>query len=145
MSKPQTEIGLAAFGRKYKKAVKNRLMEHPLKELDKELEWHRVSREIVFYTKDGAIKKNISHIDIDAWMCAKGAMKGDAIIITGFVAARYGGNGQLLEPSDCDPILYDQLQADYQQWKDWKYVNSYGEKKRLEQWDEMRRFLVKSI
>lgn len=144
MSKLQTETENWS-GRKYSKPEDRIMSEFELKQFDAEIEQYRIKRDITFRIKEGIVKKTFSYIDTEAWMNSRGAMRKDAIVITGFVSARYGFDGRLLDRSDCDPIKYERLEKDFDQWKDWKSRQNYGEKQRLSQWDEMRQYLVKNI
>ena len=77
-------------------------------------------------------------LDDTAWLKYKGALnKNGAVIIEGYVAPVYVGD-VMKSPCDCFPILYEQLKEDLAQWYFWKAGKEYGEKKRLEQLDEIR-------
>lgn len=123
MARPQTETSQSGF-RNYRKPIKDRLNEKQLQDLDKELERFRVTR-----AHDNG--KTISLIDIDAWLKKNGALSArGGVIVSDYTAARYGSNGSVLSPSDCMPIVYQQCEADIEQWARWKGRKEYGARER---------------
>lgn len=125
MARPDTEDSIDSF-RRYKSPVPNRLSEIELQRLDKELSSFKV------VTSSG------SRTDDIAWMQSRGALsKNGSIKIRNLKPAMYSSSGKIVEPLDCDPILYEQLQKDFEQWKQWKHIKNIGETKRIEQWDAM--------
>lgn len=110
----------------YKKPT-NVLSEHDLQELDKELRTYEVER----YNR--VFKCKTKTIDTKAWMISKGAVtKAGAIVIHNYKRAEYSGSGKVIEPSDCDPILYETLTHEYEQWLTWRARKEYGTKRDLE-------------
>ena len=102
MSKYRKEANIERK-RAFTPAVKNRLSEQELEVMNKELQ--------TFY--------NGKYTDTQAWLISKGALsKCYAVVVTSFVPAKYDTRGQCTSPIDCDPILYEQLSADLEQWVD---------------------------
>lgn len=133
MARPNTDREFENFD-KYRAPVKNRLSQQELVRLDKELETFRINNEVYF-----PIKGPISYIDTEAWMKKRGALSKDgAVIMSGHIPAIYDSKGKLIKPQDCDPILYEQLLEDHQQWERYKW----GEDQKTIQWDEISKSLT---
>lgn len=117
------------YTQRYRKPTKNRLTQTQLYELDRELEKYRVA--VPAIPERGLLETTT--IDQTAWMiaqCAKNEY--GAVVITGYSPTEYDNQGRCTKQSDSDPILFQQLLCDWDQWLDWKGKQQYGEKKRIE-------------
>lgn len=98
----------------YHPATENKLSESQLYQLHGELQ--NFYEEIV--GRDGNTRKVLRD---NKWLMSHGAMTpSGAIVVTNFRSAKYASNGHLIEPSDCDPIVYEQLTENLRQYKFWK-------------------------
>ncbi len=106
----------AGFVSRYAKPIRNRLTLQQLRDLDKEL----------------------SEMTPHEWFVKhKGLSQSGAVIVFNYKRAIYSGDGtRVLEPADCDPIVYEQLEEDLDQYRAWKAKAQYAEKKRLEGYAE---------
>lgn len=111
------------FEKGYIPPKENRLSEVELQQLDNEMKNYLVTRKIRFPEE-----REVKYFDEVRWLKDRGAFsKKRAIKITGYKPATYFVNGQLKTPVDCDPILYEQLQADLQQHSYWKGKKEFVE------------------
>lgn len=98
--------------RQYRAPVKNRLADQELEVMDKELQKFH----------------NGKYTDTKAWLVSKGALNKDgAIKIDFYKPAVYDSQGRVSKPQDCNPILYEQLSLDLDQWS-----FKYGKKRSFE-------------
>lgn len=119
--------------KRYSKPKENRLSEQQLNELEEELKNFYVEREVKIPEQ-----KMVRILDKDAWFKSRGAMNaGGAIIVTNYSPSKYGSDGKLKTPKDCDPILFEQLEADLEQLNERTGRREYAEKKRLAELDGM--------
>jgi hypothetical protein len=110
--------------KRYSKPIINGLTSQGLVELDKELEKYRYEKDIIM--PDGT-PHHLSLIDDRAWMINKGALnKSGAVMILDFEPAKYNASGHLIKGCDCEPILYEQLTENFEQWKRWKGRAEYA-------------------
>lgn len=107
--------------KRYFPPVKNRLTESQLQALGEELKK---------YTKG-------STIQIEEWMKSRGALsKNGGVVITNYKPTIYNG-ANVKQHVDCDPILFEQLHEDLEQYLFWSGRSKYGELKKLEQYEQM--------
>lgn len=115
---------------RYRPAIKNKLTETQLRELDKKLQDFIVKKEV---ERKGKIVE-VQWVDKAAWIEAMGGTKDGAVVITNYTPIKYNAEGtRVVGHRDCDPIVYEQLLADWEQYQDWKGRREYAEKKRLEE------------
>ena len=119
-------------GDRYKKPVQNRLSQQQLLELDKELDSFTNEKEVNF-----PHKMTVKVFDEVKWLKSKGALADERIVTTNFKSAVYGTDDRLKEPTDCDPILFEQLSMDLEQWRWWKGRKEFVENKRIEGLEEL--------
>ena len=112
-----------SYDRKYHGPEKNRLTETQLTELEKELAGYR--------------KGENKTIDDRAWMQSRGAMKEGRVVGRDFTGAEYFPGGACKKSSDCEPILFEQLSEDLEQYYKWKGRKEFGQKKRLEDYSKV--------
>jgi len=114
--------------RLYKPPTKKRLTEHELVLLDEELE---TFREITPPSEQ--LPKEANTVNQTKWMISRGAKdKNGAIIITNYTSARRNTT------ADCDPILAEQLEQDFNQWNYWKWGKQVKAEGRMEAYEKMR-------
>src|SRR3990167_10179177 len=99
----------------YASPVKNRLTQSQLLEMYKEMS--------KYLTKNGGV-------ETERWLHDKMGMKKGAVVIENFKSSVYGNDGKLISPSDCSPILYEQLWEDLGQYRFWKG----GQEKKIKQY-----------
>mgnify|MGYP001605063257 CR=1 FL=1 len=118
---------------RYIKPSKNRLSEQQLIDLDKEIEGFSIEKEVNFPDK-----KIIKFFDEIAWLKNKGALtENGAVIVKNYRYSVYASNGHLIVPTDCDPILFEQLSEDLEQWRYWKGRKEFIENKKIEGLEEL--------
>lgn len=121
---------------KYIPPVKNRLSEMQLMELEQELEPFKVKKTL----EDIFVGEEIEIIDRDAWLKSRNALsKSGAINIVGYVPPQYSVSGKRSQSLDCEPIKYEQCQADLDQFLQWKGKSEFVEKKQIEGYEELSR------
>lgn len=117
-----------SFDRNYTTPRTFRLSEVELVAMNEELEKYRYEKEVELPEK-----MKISLIDEKRWLYDKGAITKDgSIILNNFKSAIYDSGGHLKNPADCEPILFEQLNTDLEQWKSWKSKKSFIESKKIE-------------
>lgn len=116
----------------YRQPVKNRLSEAELIELEKEIESFSTIKKVKSLKKD-APDDEIKWFDERSWLKSKGAMnENGGVIVKKFKSAIYDSQGHCKEKADCEPILFEQLMEDLNQYRFWKGRQEFIEKKKIE-------------
>lgn len=98
---------------RYKLPRKNRLSENQLKQFHERL---------LAYMKTGRTitgEPGGKFIDYQKYLEDAGATKNGAVVIKERTKAEYDSFGKLRTPSDCDPVLYEQIWEDIRQYEEW--------------------------
>jgi len=100
--------------------------------LNAELETFRVRKHNTFFERDE------SYIDQRAWLTSRGALTKDgAVVIGNYRPARYTSDGKVSEPLDCDPIHFEELTDQWEQWIAWKARKEFAKRKAEEQYETL--------
>lgn len=114
MARPQTDkFEETYFGRSYKKPIENRLNSEQVTALEKEMRPFYVTKLVTW--PPYSTPEKCSVFDERAFLEHKGAMRYGRIVISGYKPPKYGSEGRVIEPRDCEPILYEQLCEDIKQ------------------------------
>lgn len=105
-------------------------------QLDKELEEHKVTKYSNYW------KKDITYIDTSAWFEKRGATKKNAVVISNYNPAVYDGKGGIITPTDCSPILYEELNSMLEQYYWWKGKKEYAKNSELKELDKVARTMT---
>lgn len=135
MAYREKSMQLAETNKRYYPPKKNRLSEYQLQVLDEEIERYSFDKNVSIPKKE-----TIRVFDEWKWLKSKGAVTANHdIIIKHFIPATYDSEGRLKTPCDCEPILYEQLQKDLEQWRMWKGRKEFIENKKIEGLEEIAR------
>lgn len=119
--------------RKFSKPVKNQLTEFQLQEMEKEIEKYMEEKHVTFPNP-----MKIKIFNEKKWLIDKGGLnKNGAIKIYNYKPGKYDARGNLIEPCDCEPILWEQLQEDLRQYWFWKGKKGFVEQKKFEGLQEL--------
>jgi hypothetical protein len=127
MARPNTDA--RDSGNSYQPPVKNRLTLQEVHALDGELKKY-------FYKKEVYVpkKEEVELLNKEQWFKDKGAKnKYGAVMVQNYKSPLYAQNGRCIRPVDCEPILYEQLQEDLDQWGKWCSKVAYAKGKELEE------------
>lgn len=82
------------------------------------------------------IEEELKAMTVAEWLFKKGGTnKEGAVIITNYRRTKYSPDGtRVIEPADCDPIVYEQLQEDLEQYRTWKARKEFAQKKQAEEY-----------
>lgn len=127
MSKPNTDEG--GSNQSYQLPIKNRLTPQEIHALDAELKKYIYKKWVSV-----PIREEIELTNAEQWYIDRGAKnKHGDIIIKDYKSPLYSSDGKTIRHVDCEPILYEQLTEDLEQWKRWRSKVAYAKGKELEE------------
>lgn len=118
------------FSRNYKKPLRNRLTPEQIGVLELEMKPFYTEK-IVTWPKNTPPTKSLV-FDERAFFESKGATKNGSVVLVGYVPPKFGNVGQVVEPRDCRPILYEQLSEDLDQLRRSRGKRQYAVTKQSE-------------